>query len=104
MAASTAIVAGAVIAGGATVYASNQASKSADKQLQQAEQARRDMLKSQIKPEQADSMAQAKQDRQRKQALAAYGRSDTLLTGSQGLGDGTIPASEAPGKATLLGQ
>lgn len=87
------------------MYAANEQSRAANKQLQQAEKARKDMLKSQIKPEQADSMAQAKQDRQRKQALAAYGRSDTLLTGSQGLGDGAAPApnTQAMG-STILGQ
>jgi hypothetical protein len=51
-----------------------------------------------------DTMAQDRQDRARKQALASYGRSDTLLTGSSGLGDmGGGNGGQSAGK-TLLGQ
>lgn len=49
--------------------------------------------------------AQSRQDRARKQALAASGRSDTILTGGQGLG-GSTPQQQNfqnMGK-TLLGQ
>jgi hypothetical protein len=55
-----------------------------------------------------DTSAKDRQDRARKNALAAYGRTDTLLTGSQGLGGtGTQPGAQQNfqnmGKS-LLGQ
>lgn len=49
--------------------------------------------------------AQSRQDRARKQALAATGRTDTILTGSQGLGgNGQQQQNFQQMGKTLLGQ
>ena len=50
----------------------------------------------------AQSAAKAKQNQARKQALAAYGKSDTLLTGPDGLG-GTTDLTKPAAPSTLLG-
>lgn len=52
------------------------------------------------KPEATKKKAEGAADQQRKRALAAAGRADTLLTGPQGLGD---LAQENKGAKTLLG-
>lgn len=99
-----AILVGAGTVAGSTIYASNQQEKAANRQLQQAEQTRRaaeeDMRK--LNGTEAQTAARQKQQQARKQALAAYGKSDTLLTGPDGLGGGTNTMN--PGSAaTLLG-
>lgn len=50
----------------------------------------------------ADAMAARRSERQKKQAAAAFGRSDTILTGPEGLGASGVDASGMAGK-TLLG-
>ena len=100
----TAIVVGAAAVAGSTIYASNQQEKAANRQLDQAEKQRRaaeeDMRK--LNGTEAQSAAKAKQNQARKQALAAYGKSDTLLTGPEGLGAVADPTKTA-GASTLLG-
>jgi hypothetical protein len=57
-------------------------------------------------PEDSAAMADRKAVRQSKKALAAYGRSDTILTGPQGLGEQGAGQQSAPmggGGSTLLG-
>ena len=100
----TAIVLGAGAVAGATIYQSNQQEKAADRQLQQAEQTRRaaeeDMRK--LNGTEAQTAARQKQEQARKQALAAYGKSDTLLTGPSGLGGMADPTKPSTA-STLLG-
>jgi hypothetical protein len=97
----TAIIAAAVIGAGTSAVLANQNKPSIPK----------DVAKPDTK--EPDTMASDRQDRARKQAIAATGRTDTLLTGPQGLGDmsggmgatgntGT-PGTQPIGK-TLLGQ
>lgn len=50
----------------------------------------------------AEAMASRRADRQGKKAAAAFGRSDTILTGPDGLGN--TGAGMAGGGKTLLGQ
>jgi hypothetical protein len=54
-------------------------------------------------PEDSAAMADRKAVRQSKKALAAYGRSDTILTGPQGVGAGQQSAPMGGGGSTLLG-
>ena len=100
----TAILLGAAAVAGSSIYAAEQQSRAADKQLDQAEKARRvaeeDMRR--LNGTEAQSAAKAKQNQARKQALAAYGKSDTLLTGPDGLG-GTTDLTKPAAPSTLLG-
>lgn len=100
----TAIIVGTVAVAGTTIYASEQQSKGVDKQLKQAETQRRGAEEQmrQMNSAESQSAAKVKQNQARKQALAAYGKSDTLLTGPDGLGSMTDPNKPAA-PSTLLG-
>lgn len=100
----TAIVVGTVAVAGSTIYASEQQTKGVNKQLEQGEKQRRGAEEQmrQLNSAEAQSAAKAKQNQARKQALAAYGKSDTLLTGPDGLGGMGDPNKPAA-PSTLLG-
>jgi hypothetical protein len=104
----TAIVVGTVATAGATVYAANKAEKTAEKQMEEAEKQRKkveaDYNEQQRRAATGEmqSAAKAKQDQARKQALASYGTSDTLLTGPSGLGSSPMIDQTKMG-STLLG-
>jgi hypothetical protein len=54
---------------------------------------------------QMETNAKSRQDSARRQALAASGRSDTILTGGQGLGGSTLDQQKFQNMGkTLLGQ
>lgn len=108
----TAIIVGAAAVAGTTVYASNQQEKQVNKQVAQAEQqrAKAEEVMRQNNSAESQSAVKAKQNQARKQALAAYGKSDTLLTGPDGVvadstgglgGMGGMTKQAAPN--TLLG-
>ena len=100
-----AIVAGLAATAGATIYSANKQEAAANKQLDQAEQQRK-VAEEQVRQSnssEAQTAAKAKQDQSRKQALAAYGTSDTLLTGPNGLGSAPTPGTQQPASSTLLG-
>lgn len=89
----TAIVASAVIGAGTSMYVANKNKPNIPNKPDDPG----------LKDDMATN-AQSRQDRARKQALAATGRTDTILTGSQGLGgNGQQQNFQNMGK-TLLGQ
>jgi|LakMenEpi03Aug12_release.lakeMendotaPanAssembly.Ray.scaffolds.fasta_scaffold172748_2 hypothetical protein len=93
----TAIIASAVIGAGSSAIIANQNKPNIPKNPGDADlQGNQDMA----------TNAKDRQNRARQQALAAYGRSDTVLTGPSGLGgngQGTPNNFQQMGK-TLLGQ
>lgn len=103
-----AIAVGAVATTAATVYSANKQEAAADRQLNAAESQRK-KVEEQYNEQQRraasgemQTAAKAKQDQARKQALAAYGTSDTLLTGPSGLGGAPMGDQPKAGN-TLLG-
>lgn len=91
-----ALAAGTVAGGSAAVIAANQNKPNIPKSPSDPGLQKQDDI---------ETNAQSRQDRARKQALAASGRSDTILTGSQGLGgNGQQQQNFQNMGKTLLGQ
>jgi hypothetical protein len=103
-----AITVGAVATTAATVYSANKQEKAVEKQIEQAETQRKKVeaayteQQRQAASGEQQTAAKAKQDQARKQALASYGTSDTLLTGPSGLG-GSPMIDQNQMRNTLLG-
>lgn len=103
-----AIAVGAVATTAATVYSANKQEDAADRQLEYAETQRKKVEEQyneqqrQAASGEQQTAAKAKQDQARKQALASYGTSDTLLTGPSGLG-GSPMVDQNQMRNTLLG-
>ncbi len=95
-AALVALAAGSVAGGTAAIISANQNKPNIPKSPNDAGLEKQDDIA---------TSAQSRQDRARKQALAASGRSDTILTSSQGLGgNGQQQQNFQNMGKTLLGQ